>query len=111
MQSFWESERQLSARVDIPKEDISNGVSGFIATVPLQTVMDYELLTGCERLTAWIKPLTEEIHGMATGVPDCITTTVDEFDAATAEISLSMWPGRDIFSLSAPSPSQSAWIY
>jgi hypothetical protein len=60
------------------------------------------------RLTAWTNPLTDEIQGMATGVPDCITTTVEGFAAETVEIKASMCPGKDMFSRSVPSPSQSA---
>jgi hypothetical protein len=64
---------------------------------------------GGKRLTAWTKALMVEIQGIATGVPDCITTTVEGFAAETAEIKASIWPGKDIFSRSVPSPSQSAF--
>jgi len=43
-----------------------------------------------EVLTACTNALTDKIQGMATGVPDCITTTVEGFAAETAEIRASM---------------------
>jgi hypothetical protein len=63
---------------------------------------------GTRTLTACIKALTDEIQGIATGVPDCITTTVEGFAAETADIRESICPGSDMSSLSVPSPSQSA---
>lgn len=56
---------------------------------------------------AWIRAGTDEIHGMETGVPDCITTTVEGLEEETAEIRAFMWPGRSMFSRSEPSVSQS----
>jgi hypothetical protein len=44
---------------------------------------------------------------MATGAPDCMTTTVEGFADETAEIRASMCPGRDMLSRSVPSVSQS----
>lgn len=57
---------------------------------------------------AWIMPFTDAAQGISTGVPDCITTTVDGFAAATAEMSAFVEPGRSMFSRSVPSLSQSA---
>jgi hypothetical protein len=39
-----------------------------------------------EGLTAWTIALTDDAHGISTGVPDCMTTTVEGFAAATAEM-------------------------
>lgn len=39
-----------------------------------------------EGLTAWTIALTDDAHGISTGVPDCMTTTAEGFAAATAEM-------------------------
>jgi hypothetical protein len=109
LEPFWEGEREFSGGVDVSEQDVSNGVSCFVAAVPLFKV-SWAKDGRSRRLTACTKALTDEIQGIATGVPDCITTTVEGFAIETAEIRASMCPGRDMSSLSVPSPSQSACL-
>jgi hypothetical protein len=107
LEPFWEGEREFSGGVDVSEQDVSNGVSCFVAAVPLFKV-SWAKDGRSRRLTACTKALTDEIQGIATGVPDCITTTVEGFAVETAEIRASICPGRDMSSLSEPSVSQSA---
>jgi hypothetical protein len=89
LESFWEGEREFCGGVDGSEKHVCDCVSGFVAAVPLSMLVRKRFREGT-RLTACTNPLTDEIQGIATGVPDCITTTVEGFAVETAEIKASM---------------------